>query len=108
MALKSHTAEEIREKLAADPALRVYELDTDLAGGDDILLGYSLNDVRIDVALYYGWDDDPENWTHTERGWEAPSVDGDDEIWPMNPDTGLPAGWSLREIRRDEIESYLD
>jgi len=107
MTLKSHTVEEIRAKLAADPTLRVFELDTGNAGHDDVLIGESMNDVRIDIAVYHGWDDDPENWTRTERGWEAPSVNGGDDTWLMNPDTGLPVGWSLREISRDEIESYL-
>jgi len=107
MTLKSYTAEEIRAKLAADPALRVFELDTGNAGHDDVLIGESLNDVRIDVAVYHGWDDDPENWIRTERGWEAPSVDNGGDTWLMNPDTGLPVGWFLREISRDEIESYL-
>jgi len=102
------TLKEIREKLAADAALRVFELDTGNAGHDDVLLGESMMDVLRDLAVYHGWDDDPQNWTRTERGWEAPSVDDSGEIWLMNPDTGLPVGWSLREISRDEIESYLE
>lgn len=99
--LKSHTREEIRRHIEADPTLKIFELDTGLAGHDDVLVGHGYNDVRIDVALYHGWDDDTENWTRTEKGWEAPSVDGDG-IWVMNPETGLPVGWSLGKVESSE------
>jgi hypothetical protein len=90
-------------RIEVDPALRIYVLDALDADHDDVLLGESYNDVRINVAVYHGWDDDSENWTCTEMGWEAPSVDGD-ETWLMDTETGLPVGWSLLEISLEELE----
>lgn len=74
MALKSHSADEIRRELAKDLNLKAFELDTSLAGGDDVLLGYDYNSARIDIALYYGWCDDPDNWEYADGvGWKEPN-----------------------------------
>lgn len=107
MTLRSYAAEEIRAKLAANATLRAFEV-RDNAGHADVLIGKSMNDVKIDLAVYHGWDDNPKNWILTERGWESSYIVGVDDIWLMDPDTSLPVGWSLREISRDEIKSYLE
>jgi hypothetical protein len=101
MALKSHTAEEIRERLASDPTLKIFEVDSGLAGEDDILLGEDYTEVSNDLAVFHGWDNDPEYWVHTDHGWET--ADG---TWVMDSETYLPVGWRLREIPRSELSAH--
>lgn len=100
MSYKSHTPEEIIKAVTDDPTIRIFELDSGLAGEDDVLIGDDYNSVRIDLALFHGWDDDLENWKLTEKGWEA---GGDGGPWIMDSETGLPKGWTLQEISKDEV-----